>query len=193
MMSFELDRNIMKWFDELFENQKMNISFDDFICSVLDIKDQYRLSLNRKRQTYWSIDITLPYKYVRKLRENVHPIFGGYVYEEISIYKDRDIYLKLNMWLQDLYRAILEYSYDDVDNSHIISYRKDFLELCYRLNMGQKLLVVEDIYLEPINQDKVTFTNQDSSITLNLMYSSKLGESMIDSLVDLSKSIIIRR
>ena len=193
MMSFELDRNIMKWFDELFENQEMNISFDDFICSILDIKDQYRLTLNRKRHTYWSMDITLPYKYVRRLRENVHPIFGGYVYEEISIYKDRDIYLKLNMWLQELYRSVLEYSYDDIDESHVISYKDEFLDMCSSLNIGQRNLVVEDIYLEPVNQDRVIFSNGDSSITLNLMYSSRLGESIIDSLVDLSKSIIIRR
>ena len=55
------------------------------------------------------------------------------------------------------------------------------------------MLIDKDLVFCPINQDKVKFTNLDESIDLNLMYNSSIGESLIDSLLDLSRSIIIRR
>lgn len=220
-MSINLDRNIMKWFDELFEKNLMTISIDDFVCSLLDAKSNAdldtksnvdldaranadltrknkaeidtKISLNRANHIYWTIDISLPYKYIRRLRDNVHPLFGGYVYEEISIYEDQEKYRQLNTWLQDLYNSVLDYSYSDIKRAYVLSYRQEFLNMCSNVGIGQKVLIDKDLVFCPINQDKVKFTNLDESIDLNLMYNSSIGESLIDSLLDISRSIIIRR
>lgn len=192
-MSISLDRNIMKWFDELFEKKLMTLSIDDFVCSILDVKNSSKLSLNRSNKIYWTIDIILPCRYVRRLKDNVHPLFGGYIYEEASIYEDQEKYKQLNTWIRELYEEVLDYGYSEIDGSYILSYREEFLNMCENLSMGQEISLNEDLFFCPISQDLVKFTNGDESIVLNLMYSSSQGESLIDSLLDLSRSIIIRR
>ena len=194
-MSLKLDRNILQWFDSFFEDSEPEVHNDNFLCNIYKNKsggnEKTAFTLEKENSSYWKIYFEIPQETIIKLRKNVHPIFREYIYEQISFYNDNRIYNFINSNLLNVFNNVAFYSYDSGINAYTINFRKGFIDKCSYLAIGEDRQIDEDLYLNVQSQELFNFFNKDKSFMMNLAFSSSKGENLLDSLIDLRKSIII--
>lgn len=193
-MSLKFDREIMSWFDAFFENRKESISIDNFVCSLqgFNRNDAENIVVLEKDKTaYWRIEFSLTESYVTKLRKNVHPLFGGYIYEEISIYSDDRIYDFINYYLTKIFDNVVSYLYQPSTNSFFIDYRDEFIRKSKLVDIGKITEIDEDLYILLNSNSNIDFFNLSKSFKLNLSFDPTKGEDLLDSLIDLRRSVIL--
>lgn len=194
-MMFRFDREIMKWFDMFFENNTYIFNISNFLCSMQEFDSSHRqehlIILEKSNSNYWRLEISIPRNYVLKLRKNVHPLFGEYIYDEISIYSDNNMYNFLNEYLIKVINNIVQYTYHPTENVYYIDYNDEFIRKCKYIKVGEKRLIDEDLYLVAVSNKSFDLFNFSKTFKLNLSFDSKKGESLLDSVLDLRKSIIL--
>lgn len=194
-MGLRVDRNILQWFDRFFEDEVTAISQYNFLTNLYQ-KNAYNKSnvaftLEKGDSKYWKLYFELPNEYILKLKQNVHPIFREYIYEQISIYNNAQIYNFINHNVLDVFYKVADYKYDYLNNRYIIDYRDSFLDICKDIFIGETRVLDDDLYISILDKDNVNFFNRDKSFILYLNYNQDKEENMLDSLLDLRKSIII--
>lgn len=194
-MGLRVDRNILQWFDRFFEDEVTTISQYNFLTNLYQ-KNAYNKSnvaftLEKGNSKYWKLYFELPNEYILKLKQNVHPIFREYIYEQISIYNNAQIYNFINRNVLDVFYKVADYKYDYLNNRYIIDYRDSFLDICKDIFIGETRVLDDDLYISILDKDNVNFFNRDKSFILYLNYNQDKEENMLDSLLDLRKSIII--
>lgn len=186
-MLINIDRDIMRWFDIFFEEGKNKVDINSFVC-VLEGRG---IVLRKNNTDYWVLKFFISDNHINKLINNVHPRFNEYIFKEISLYKDDMIYDFLNRYIQIIFENIVSYSYDEDERSYYVDYKDSFVDKYQRMNLGDVKKIDEDLYISPITKDMVDFSNQDGSFNLKLRYNTSLGEDLMDSLLNLRKSILI--
>ncbi|WP_101772953.1 hypothetical protein [Peptostreptococcus faecalis] len=194
-MSFKFDREIMKWFDLFFEDQKNLFNMENFLCSMQEINNTKKngnlITLEKQDSNYWKLEFSLPENYVIKLQKNVHPFFGEYIYEEISIYCDDNMYDFLNYYLMKVLDNVVLYTYDIESKTHYINYKDSFLRKCKYMESGKKRFLDEDLYIVANSDRNFDFVNFSGTFKLNLCFDPNKGENLLDSILNIRKSIII--
>lgn len=194
-MAFKFDREIMKWFDSFFEEQVDIFNVNNFLCSMQEFDHKKRtdnlIVLEKDNSNYWRLEFSIPENYVIKLRKNVHPFFGEYIYNEISIYSDDRIYDFVNRYIVKILDNVVKYTYQPIDKVYFIDYNDEFMRKCKYLQVGEKRVIDEDLYLIPKSNKSFDFLNFANTFKLNLSFDPKKGEDLLDSILDLRKSIII--
>lgn len=208
-MNYIFDRGIMRWFDHLFEKHTNTFSIDNFICNMYDrarpvdksdilplatkkYKDDSVISLAKKESSFWTISFLLSSKYVYELRENVHPYFGHYIYENISVYNNDDVYSFVNKYLLDILNYMVDYIYYPEEDDYYIDYRDEFINTCSDMDYGERVLVTEDIYMYIISEDQLNFIDKSERFNLELRFDSRGGQELMDAILDLSRSILLK-
>lgn len=194
-MNLKFDREIMKWFDAFFEDSIESLLVDSFLCSQ-KIFDSYShrgrlFTLEKKNSKYWKIEFFVPENKVLSIEKNVSPFFKEYIIEEISMYRDDEIYSFLNDSLKDIYRRIVKYTYIPEKNAYTMAYTDEFMEICRGLKVGDLKLISEDLVMKIWSEDKISIENRDDSFKLTLNYETKKEEDLMDALLDLRKSVIL--
>lgn len=196
-MDFKFDREIMKWFDSFFEDQINMFNVSNFLCSMQEVDSENRadnlIILEKEDSSYWKMEFTIPRKYVLKLKKNVHPFFGEYIYDEISIYSDDKIYEFINLYIMKILNNAVEYSYYPMDKVYSIDYNDDFIKKCRYLQVGEKRIIDEDLYLIALSNKSFDFSNFANTFKLNLSFEPTRGEDLLDSILDLRRSIIVKK
>ncbi|KGF12462.1 hypothetical protein HMPREF1639_06105 [Peptostreptococcus sp. MV1] len=209
-MNYTFDRDIMRWFDYLFENRTNTLRVDNFICNMYDelvyesmgkrlplpvkkFKDDNVISLEKKGSNFWTISFLLPSKYVYRLRENVHPYFGHYIYENISIYNNDEVYSLINKYIADILNFMVDYVYYPEEGDYYIDYRDDFIKTCSSLELGKRVLITDDIYMWIKSDEEIDFVNRSKSFNMKLRFDSSSGQELMDAIIDLSRSILLTR
>lgn len=72
-----------------------------------------------------------------------------------------------------------------------MNFRNSFLEKCNNLMVGEDRQIDTNLYLNASSNDLFRFFNEDKSFVMNLRFDTTRGENLLDSLIDLRKSIII--
>lgn len=208
-MNYIFDRDIMRWFDHLFEKHTNTFLIDNFICNMYDrarpvdksdilplatkrYKDDSVISLAKKESSFWTISFLLSSKYVYELRENVHPYFGHYIYENISVYNNDDVYSFVNKYLLDILNYMVDYIYYPEEDDYYIDYRDEFINTCSAMNYGERVLVTDDIYMYIISEDQLNFIEKSERFNLELRFDSRGGQELMDAILDLSRSILLK-
>lgn len=195
-MRLKFDREIMKWFDSFFENRVDMFNIDNFLCSLHDFEtsldNRKVIVLQKENSNYWKLEFSLPGNYVIKLKKNVHPIFGQYIFDEISIYSDDIVYDKINSYIMKIINNMIEIKYDLFNSRYLIDYREEFIDICNKMVIGEKNLLIEDIYMIANTNSDLDFLNYANTFKLNLSFDPDKGEDLIDSILDLRRSIIVR-
>lgn len=208
-MNYIFDRGIMRWFDHLFEKHTNTFLIDNFICNMYDrarpvdksdilplatkkYKDDSVISLAKKESSFWTISFLLSSKYVYELRENVHPYFGHYIYENISVYNNDDVYSFVNKYLLDILNYMVDYIYYPEEDDYYIDYRDEFINTCSDMDYGERVLVTEDIYMFIISEDQLNFIDKSERFNLELRFDSRGGQELMDAILDLSRSILLK-
>lgn len=194
-MSLKLDRNVLQWFDYVFENEKTSLRHYNFDCTLKEIR---RASLNRvafilekNNSRYWKLYFEIPAEVTLKLKQNIHPLFREYIYEQISLYNDNQIYNFVNSNILKVFNNIAIYQYNILENLYTIDFRKSFIDKCQYLLIGEKRLIDEDLYLRVKSKEVFDFFNSDETFNLTLSFDIQKNENLLDSLLELRKSIII--
>ena len=194
-MAFKFDREIMKWFDSFFEESTDIFNVNNFLCSMQEFDHKKRtdnvIILEKENSNYWRLEFSIPENYVIKLRKNVHPFFGEYIYDEISIYSDDRIYDFVNRYIVKVLDNVVKYTYQPIDRVYFIDYNDEFIRKCRYLQVGEKRVIDEDLYLIPNSNKSFDFINFANTFKLNLSFDPNKGEDLLDSIMDLRKSIII--
>ncbi|WP_300276611.1 hypothetical protein [Peptacetobacter sp.] len=194
-MSLKLDRNILQWFDYFFEEQKTFFQESNFICKLYRIEEKGRqktiLTLEKDNPKYWKIYFEMPQELVVILEENVHPIFREYICEQISIYNNNRIYNFINANLIGIFDTIAFYSYNQNLGAYTVNFRNSFLEKCRNLKVDEDRKIGRDLYLNAESNEKFKFFNDDRTFAMSLKFDIAKEENLLDSLIDLRKSIII--
>lgn len=133
----------------------------------------------------------MPQELAVKLEKNVHPIFREYIYEQISIYNNNRMYNFINSNLIGVFNNVAFYSYDQNSGAYTMNFRNSFLEKCNNLMVGEDRQIDTNLYLNASSNDLFRFFNEDKSFVMNLRFDTTRGENLLDSLIDLRKSIII--
>ncbi|MBP1998048.1 hypothetical protein J2Z72_000942 [Peptostreptococcus canis] len=192
----KFDREIMKWFDSFFENRVDMFNIDNFLCSLQDFETNLDsrkvIVLQKENSNYWKLEFSLPDNYVVKLKKNVHPIFGQYIFDEISIYSDDIVYDKINSYIMKIINNIIEIKYDLFNSRYLIDYREEFIDICNKMVIGERNLLIEDVYMIANTNSDLDFLNYANTFKLNLSFNPDKGEDLIDSILDLRRSIIVR-
>lgn len=195
-MRLKFDREIMKWFDSFFENRVDMFNIDNFLCSLQDFETNLDsrkvIVLQKENSNYWKLEFSLPDNYVVKLKKNVHPIFGQYIFDEISIYSDDIVYDKINSYIMKIINNIIEIKYDLFNSRYLIDYREEFIDICNKMVIGERNLLIEDVYMIANTNSDLDFLNYANTFKLNLNFNPDKGEDLIDSILDLRRSIIVR-
>ncbi|MBC2575835.1 hypothetical protein [Peptostreptococcus canis] len=195
-MRLKFDREIMKWFDSFFENRVDMFNIDNFLCSLQDFETNLDsrkvIVLQKENSNYWKLEFSLPDNYVVKLKKNVHPIFGQYIFDEISIYSDDIVYDKINSYIMKIINNIIEIKYDLFNSRYLIDYREEFIDICNKMVIGERNLLIEDVYMIANTNSDLDFLNYANTFKLNLSFNPDKGEDLIDSILDLRRSIIVR-
>lgn len=194
-MSLKLDRNILQWFDYFFEEQKTFFKESNFICKLYRIEDKGRqktiLTLEKDNPKYWKIYFEMPQELVVVLENNVHPIFREYVYEQISIYNNNRVYNFINSNIIGIFDTIAFYSYNHNSGGYTVNFRNSFLEKCRNLKVNEDREIGRNLYLNAESNEKFNFFNNDKTFAMSLKFDIAKEENLLDSLIDLRKSIII--
>ncbi|CAK7004386.1 MAG: hypothetical protein PEPC_00169 [Peptostreptococcus russellii] len=194
-MDFKFDREIMKWFDSFFEDKIDIFNVSNFLCSMQEFDSKKRtdnlIILEKENSNYWRLEFSIPKNYVIKLKKNVHPFFGEYIYDEISIYSDDKIYDFINMYIMKIMNNIVKYSYYPLEKVYYMDYNDDFISKCRYLQVGEKRVIDEDLYLIALSNKSFDFFNFAKTFKLNLSFEPSKGEDLLDSILDLRKSIIV--
>ncbi|WAW15690.1 hypothetical protein [Peptostreptococcus equinus] len=194
-MDLRFDREIMKWFDSFFQEAIESISIDNFFCKternsrLLDRSRKFILEKNNGK--YWQIEFTVPESKVLKIEKNVNTFFKEYIIEEISMYSDDEIYDFINSKIKDVYNEVVEYRYNEDKNTYVMSYSKEFMDKCSGMKVGEIRFLNEDLMIKIWNEEKISIVNIDNTFNLILNYDTNKNEDMLDSLLDLRKSVII--
>ncbi|HBG0319535.1 TPA: hypothetical protein KPD91_003441, partial [Clostridioides difficile] len=69
--------------------------------------------------------------------------------------------------------------------------KKSFIDKCQYLLIGEKRLIDEDLYLIAKSKEVFDFFNSDGTFNLTLSFDIQKNENLLDSLLELRKSIII--
>ena len=191
----KLDRNILQWFDSFFEEQRTSLQKSNFICKLYRFEDKGRqktaLTLEKDNPKYWKIYFEMPQELAVRLEKNVHPIFREYIYEQISIYNNNRMYNFINSNLIGVFNNVAFYSYVQNSGTYTMNFRNSFLEKCNNLMVGEDRQIDTNLYLNASSNDLFRFFNEDKSFVMNLKFDTTRGENLLDSLIDLRKSIII--
>lgn len=194
-MSLKVDRNILQWFDRFFEEEATTLRQHNFLSNYyqdnVHNKNNAAFTLEKSNTNYWKLYFELSNDYIIKLRQNVHPLFREYIYEQISIYNNSQIYNFLNTNVLRVFDNVAEYKYDYIENIYVIDYNNSFLDKCRNLIIGENRLLSENLYVNANKANCINFFNKDKSFILTLKFDSYDDENLLDSLLDLRKSIII--
>ena len=167
-MNLSIDREVMRWFDSLFQSQNDMISINNFICK-LDDYDKSMLggkviSLGKYSTNYWKLEFNISDSYLLRLKKNIHPLFNEYIYEEMTLYNDDNMFTTINRFVIRVFNIVADYG--------------DVIKLDY------------DVLMLVNSDDNIVFFNDENTIKLNLRFDTEMGEDILDSLLDLRKSII---
>jgi hypothetical protein len=193
-MSLKVDRNILQWFDRFFEEESTTLRQHNFLSNLIQnnvYNNNAAFTLEKRNSNYWKLYFELPNDYIIKLRQNVHPLFREYIYEQISIYNNSQIYNFINTNILRVFENVSDYEYDYIENIYVIDYSERFLEICKNLMVGENRLLNNDLYINADKKDSINFFNSDKSFILTLQFDPDNNEDLLDSLLDLRKSIII--
>lgn len=195
-VTFKFDREIMKWFDNFFEDQTNIFNVSNFLCSRQEFDPKKRtdnvIILEKANSNYWRLEFSLAENYVIKLKKNVHPFFGEYIYDEISIYSDDSIYDFVNRYVIKVLDNVVSYTFHPASNSYFLDYKEDFVRRCRYLKVGEKRVIDEDLYLKANSNKSFDFFNFANTFKLNLSFEPSRGEDLLDAILDLRKSIIVK-
>lgn len=199
MMNIKFDREVMKWFDLLFESHKDIFSVNNFICkienkvenSTKNIYGNKIVSLGKNSTNYWKLEFNLSDSYILRLSKNIHPLFDEYIYEEFTLYRDDKIYSVLNKFIIRVFNAVTEYVYNPIEDLYYLNYQREFVRKCDNLVFGKMIEIDYDVYIVANDVDDIDFYNKEKNIRLNLRFNSMDGEDLLDSILDLRKSIIM--
>ncbi|MDR1774373.1 MAG: hypothetical protein LBR30_05850 [Clostridioides sp.] len=196
-MSLNLDAGILSCFDYFFENDVSTFDKYDFIAKlhILNIagKKGIGISLQKKNSDYWRLYFELPREYFLKLKRNVHPIFNEYIYDSVSIYNNEKVYNFLNENIVNIFNSICIYEYNFFVDSYLLDFKSSFLNKVAYLRVGEVIQIARDLYMIADSNESFDFFNGDKSFVLNLKYDSNNDENILDSLLDLRKSILINK
>ncbi|WP_315166552.1 hypothetical protein [Metaclostridioides mangenotii] len=193
-MSLKVDRNILQWFDRFFEEESTTLRQHNFLSNLSQnnvYNNNAAFTLEKSNSNYWKLYFELPNDYIIKLRQNVHPLFREYIYEQISIYNNSHIYNFINTNILRVFENVSDYEYDYIENIYVIDYSERFLEICKKLMVGENRLLNNDLYINADKKNSINFFNSDKSFILTLQFDPDNNEDLLDSLLDLRKSIII--
>ncbi|GAA0237987.1 hypothetical protein [Metaclostridioides mangenotii] len=194
-MSLKVDRNILQWFDRFFEEGSTTLRQHNFLSNLSQNnvynKNNVAFTLKKSNSNYWKLYFELSNDYIIKLRQNVHPLFREYIYEQISIYNNSQIYNFINTNILRVFKNVSNYEYDYIENIYVIDYSQKFLEKCENLLVGESRFLTNDLYINADKKDSIDFFNGDKSFILTLQFNPDNNENLLDSLLDLRKSIII--
>lgn len=191
----KFDREFLRGFDDFFQLKKTKIFIDDFVFELENkyVRDNYSLvRLYKNNDIFWKLEFILPSEYILRLNKNVHPIFKEYIDDRISIYADNKLYRFINENILEIYRAIAEISYDPISMRKFIDFSDFFINRCKDIAYGEERQISTDKFLKVFDEDNVLIRNYDKSFMLSLHYNSDYGESMLDSLIDMQKSIMLK-
>ncbi|TQQ85311.1 hypothetical protein EXD82_02630 [Peptacetobacter hominis] len=194
-MALKLDRNIMQWFDSFFEDEKSSVQKNNFLCKSYVRKtpegDKTGFTLEKENSDYWKMYFEIPQETVIRLKKNVHPIFREYIYEKRSFYNDNMIYDFINSNLLNIFNNVAVYTYDKNINAYIMNFSRLFVERCRYLSIGEDRKITENLYINAETQENFRIFNRDRSFVIMFSFDASEGENLLDSLIDLRKSIII--
>lgn len=190
---YSFDREIFRWFDRFFEDQINRLDVNNFICEIDeydDINDR-KISLEKGNSNYWKLEMMLPeYKYY-ELKDNVHPVFKQYIFEDKSMYNFDSYYSEINSYINKIMDSITTINFDDYEDSYLIDYNEDFIEKANMFELGKSTMLIDDVYILANSNKNFDLFNIDNTFKLNLNFEPKVGEDLIDSLIDLQKSIFL--
>ena len=86
---------------------------------------------------------------------------------------------------------IVKYSYYPLEKVYYMDYNDDFISKCRYLQVGEKRVIDEDLYLIALSNKSFDFFNFAKTFKLNLSFEPSKGEDLLDSILDLRKSIIV--
>ncbi|MDY4560471.1 MAG: hypothetical protein SO435_01970 [Peptostreptococcus porci] len=193
-MNLSIDREVMRWFDSLFQSQNDMISINNFICK-LDDYDKSMLggkviSLGKYSTNYWKLEFNISDSYLLRLKKNIHPLFNEYIYEEMTLYNDDNMFTTINRFVIRVFNIVADYEYDVIEGAYYINYNRYFVELCRGISHGDVIKLDYDVLMLVNSDDNIVFFNDENTIKLNLRFDIEMGEDILDSLLDLRKSII---
>ena len=80
-MSLKLDRNVLQWFDYVFENEKTSLRHYNFNCTLKEISstslNKVAFILEKNNSKYWKLYFEIPAEVTLKLKQNIHPYLGN--------------------------------------------------------------------------------------------------------------------
>ncbi|MDR0880912.1 MAG: hypothetical protein LBN09_09530 [Clostridioides sp.] len=196
-MGLRLDRNILQWFDYFFEKEATTFTKQNFVSNLYQESNagsqNIGVTLEKQDSKYWKLYFEIPSEVAIKLRKNVHPLFNQYIYEGISIYSDVDIYEFINSNLMKVFDSVCSYIYNPMCDLYVADFKDEFIENCGKIDIGDIRIVAKDLYIMPMSNDCVKFFNYDQSFILTLRYNLNMDEDLLDSLLNLRKSIILNK
>lgn len=191
----KLDRSILQWFDSFFEEQRTYLEKSNFICNLYKVEnkgvEKIAFTLEKDNPKYWKIYFEMPQELAVRLENNVHPIFREYIYEQLSIYNNNRMYNFINSNLIGVFNNVAFYSYEPNSGVYTVNFRNSFLEKCNNLMVGEDRKIDTNLYLNASSNELFRFFNEDKSFVMSLRFDTERGENLLDSLIDLRKSIII--
>lgn len=194
-MYLSLNREIMRWFDCLYEERRYRFDVDNFTFYLREGRGLHSniLSIKKKNSDYWMLEFALNEGYVERLRKNVHPVFNEYIYDTVSIYMDDVIYNRLNEHIIAVFDNVISLDFAESHGGYTMSFDKRFIDLAKSIEYNIPLRVAENLYITANSDKDVSFTNNDNTVSLRLGYEPYKGENMIDSLIDLRRSLVFYR
>lgn len=194
-MYLRLNREIMRWFDYLYEERRLKFEIDEFTFLLKENAENTGnvLSIAKKNSKYWMLEFELNNGYVQRLRSNVHPIFGEYIYDQVSIYMDDVIYDRLNRYIGSVFESVLRLEYSNDEMGYVMAYNENFVSLSKEIEYNQKNRISNDLNMVAKRDGEILFQNDDNTVRLSIKYDPGKGEGPIDSLFDLRKSLVFYR
>ncbi len=214
---YQFDRDIMRWFDNLFEKNVSSFLVENFMCNIYDnsklikISDNSKsnngtnlipleldcsvedrvISLSKKESNLWTVSFLLSSKYVSLLKENVHPYFGHYIFENVSVYNNDEVYSFINNQIIEILEFVIDYRYDIDEDNYYIDYSDEFINLCSIIEINNRVMITESIYMYFVSEKELNFVDSCNRFNLNLRFDKKLGVGLMDSIIDLTESILL--
>lgn len=191
-MSMNLDRNIMSWIDIFIEENTNYLNINNFECSMIDISNKEKLiQINKLKNKYWKLEFYVENSYIIKLKQNVNNKYKEYIYKEISIKMDENIYSIINNYIIKIFELVTEQLYSVKTHQTYLLHSEAFIKACKGLSFEKKISLDNNILFVVKNTSEVVFESVNKDFKLTLFFNDENDEDILDSLIDLRKSIII--
>ena len=115
-----------------------------------------------------------------------------HIFENISVYNNDEVYSFVNKYIVDILNFMVDYVYYPEEDDYYIDYRDEFIKTCSGIEYGKRVLVTDDIYMYILSKEELNFIDKSERFNLELRFDSGSGQELMDAIVDLSRSILLR-